>query len=252
VSSSPTPFAERISERLAFLRERADEHRQRMETDPEYRAKVAADELNREEEAKREAAEWRKRTARWEIEDARKSARIPARVWPLLDEGLEPTPAVKAVRDFMEGRETLLVLAGGVGCGKTVAACEAAERVALKQNPLVVFVKAIDLVRAGTFAESFWNELRYAHLAIIDDLGTEPLDEKGWALASLHSLLDARYDDLAKTILTSNLSLDAFLARYGADGGRLRDRLRESGSFMEIAGGSRRLPPTHWTEKAEG
>ena len=187
-----------------------------MNSDPEVQAML--------DEAERELAVAR-------VRRARVRGRIPARVVPLLDAGVRPTACVEAVRAFVASQLSILVLAGGVGSGKTVAACEAVERAGLAGSSL--FVKALDLVRAGTFDEDFWREVRTAKLLVVDDLGVEPLDEKGWALANLLALIDARYDDATKTILTTNLDADRFLARYGADGGRLRDRMREAGQFFE-------------------
>ena len=103
------------------------------------------------------------------------------------------------------------------------------------------FVKALDLVRAGTYDDAFWTRLKATPFLVVDDLGTEPLDDKGWALANIAALIDARYDSTAKTVITTNLDAGQFKARYGAsDGGRLVDRLRESAEFVQFDGASMR------------
>lgn len=70
----------------------------------------------------------------------------------------------------------------------------------------------------------------------------EPLDQGGWGLAALLDLFDRRYEDRARTILTVNVTIDAFRLRYGQDGGRFLDRLREAGKWFNVAGTSRRKP----------
>lgn len=201
-----------------------------MESDPEYRAKVEA-----------EAAE----EARLQTQFAREKrirrlqhAMVPKRLWEALAEPQE-TDAVKVVREWLETEaQTFLVIAGGVGVGKTVAAAFACQERSGSR-----FVKAIDVARAGQFNAEFWDEVNTASLLALDDLGTEPLDEKGWALAGLHALFDSRYDDALPTVITTNLTFDAFMARYGQDGGRLRDRLRECGRWVNLAGASMRTAP---------
>jgi DNA replication protein DnaC len=266
-----------VVESVSGLRERLAEHQRRMESDPAYRAEHArrlADEL-RDEEAERQRkwseAQAAARVAR--IARNREGWGMPPRVIPMLA-AVEDTDAVQKARAFMaeNNPRTLLVLSGGTGCGKTVAACVALDYATAYdpyEDPAVTgprlrrldsegrqaptprfnspgqFVKAIDLVRAGTFDAAFWESLEAASVLVVDDLGTEPLDEKGWALANLAAMLDGRYDSLRKTILTTNLPLAAFKARYcTADGGRLYDRLRESGAYVELSGKSLRQPVT--------
>ena len=168
-------------------------------------------------------------------------AAIPPRVQPHLDNPDE-TEAVQAVRAFMASDRTLLVISGGVGTGKTIAGCVALE-VAFQSDgkgPTGTFLKAIDLVRAGSFNTDFWSQVAKVPVLVVDDLGTEPLDDKGWIIANIHALLDSRYDHCLKTIFTTNLPADKFKARYGCDGGRLIDRLREVGTFISLAGSSMR------------
>lgn len=180
-------------------------------------------------------------------EQIRRTMGIPPRVLKLLGSVTE-TEAVKAAREFLgNAGRSLLLMAGGTGCGKTVAACVALDEYAtiewVNARNVGRFVKAIDLVRAGTFDSEFWDDLAEAPMLVVDDLGTEPLDEKGWALANFASLIDQRYDNCRKTILTTNLDAARFKARYcAADGGRLVDRIREAGAFVEFDGESLRVP----------
>jgi hypothetical protein len=179
------------------------------------------------------------RAAETLVRERRLDRRIPRRLWPLLG-APDETPAMRAVRSFLapEDDRVLLVLAGAVGTGKTVAC-----GVALDGHP-GLFVKAFELTQAGAFDAAFWDALRRTPLLVVDDLGTEPRDEKGWAAACLLALVDHRYDWLLKTIFTTNLDDSRFKATYcrGA-GARTLDRLREAGAFVAVPGGSRRRPP---------
>ena len=60
--------------------------------------------------------------------------------------------------------------------------------------------------------------------------------------AALLDLFDRRYDGRARTILTVNITVETFRQRYGQDGGRFLDRLRESGEWFNVAGESMRRP----------
>lgn len=226
--SSPETF--KPSSIVERMRRAAEEHDRRMATDPKYRAD--------QEQAERETREHDAWLARLEadrkrkVTEARREADgIPRRLWSLIDDPakVEDTAAIQAVKAFLGSGKTFLVVAGGVGPGKTVAAAWAAE------SRRGMFVKAIDLTRTGTYDEARWDELRRATFLAIDDLGTEPRDEKGWAAANFEALLDHRYDWELPTVMTTNLAFDAFRARYlTADGGRLNDRFREVGEFVEI------------------
>lgn len=169
---------------------------------------------------------------------------IARRLWPVFHDGApdapvgplapKPTPALLAVSRFLSGAETrtALVLAGAVDTGKTLAA----EWGAAWHGGAVV--KGIDLVRAGLYPadQGFWPRLQGEKLLVIDDLGAEPLDAKGFGVAAICDLFDRRYDAARKTIITTNLPLTEFRDRYGTGAAaRLWRRLVEVGRFIEIA-----------------
>lgn len=249
MSSSP------VARPLNTWQQRAAEHARRMEADPVYRAEVEAEERERAASEAEEKAKLADQIARADAEGRRTRADVPKRVWPFLD-APEKTAAYAAACEFaLASSETLLVLAGGIGCGKTVGACAALDAFLVEgrrktyrdgfrplgvRDPSGKVVKAIEMARAGTFDREFWDGLAGLDFLVIDDLGTEPLDDKGWLVANIRAVIDRRYDDERKTVLTTNLNLDQFKARYCADGGRLLDRLKERGAFIEIADGSLR------------
>lgn len=224
--------------------ERLRANAERLAADPGYQARLAEEEQQRQAEHARWCRELRTRALR--------AAEVPRRVTEVLGSATE-TDAVRAVRAFMLPGvpRSMLFLLGGTGCGKTVAAClglsEAIRLVDGDEGGVPSarnvgrFVKAIQLVRAGTFDGEFWGALERAPVLVLDDLGSEPLDEKGWALGNIAALLDARYDARRRTIVTSNLPWARLRARYcEADGGRLLDRVREAGAVVEFDGKSMR------------
>jgi hypothetical protein len=203
--------------------------------DPELQAKAAAEyegrvvDLPEIRRAHRER-EWRARG-------------IPERLWGMLHDGApdepvgplapKPTPALEVVGKFLSPaeRRTMLVLAGEVDTGKTVAAAWGAAWSGGRM------VKALDLVRAGLYPEDagFWPRLFAEKLLVVDDLGVEPLDAKGFGIAAITDLVDRRYDSGRKTIITTNLPMADFRARYGTGvGERLWRRMVEVGWFREL------------------
>lgn len=163
---------------------------------------------------------------------------IPERVWPMLHDGApdepvgplapKPTPALEAVGRFLSPseRRTFLVLCGAVDSGKTFAAAWGA---AWHGGGRVV--KALDLLRAGLYPADpgFWPRLHAERLLVVDDLGVEALDGKGYALTTIEDLVDRRYDAARKTIITTNGTPEEIRTRFGP---RVWRRLREVGLLV--------------------
>lgn len=174
----------------------------------------------------------------------------------VLKGSLVETPAVKTITG---GDHVMTVLAGTTGSGKTVAAVAdllsylksitgAAWKLSLdrceihelsrprpsfpkeKFNPL--FLKAAKLARWPRYEDEAMDQLLFSKFLIIDDLGVEFFDVKGSYAALLDEVIDERYANARKTVLTTNLDVAAFKARYGE---RLIDRLRESGRFVNVS-----------------
>lgn len=68
-----------------------------------------------------------------------------------------------------------------------------------------------------------WRQMFSIPLLVVDDLGTEPVDER-WGSA-IGTLIDARHDGERRTIITMNLGFDEFRERYGP---RILARINES------------------------
>lgn len=252
-----------LSSLMERMQERQAEHERRLREEPAYRAEQEAIEAKRREEEvageRRKAAEQRQALAKRRSEKG-----IPEFTRPHLDAfraGRMDAPgaaaeALRWVNRFLssEADWLFLFLAGTPGLGKTVAASWFADAPSTctepdwNGNPRQVtrevgarFVTAEELARQSTFDGEFWEAIRETPRLVIDDLGVERLDDKGWALANLLGLFAHRHARRLPTVITMNISRQVFETRYAAhDGGRLRDRLAESGWFVALEGPSLR------------
>jgi DNA replication protein DnaC len=145
----------------------------------------------------------------------------------------ESKPAIARVKAWDTNAESILVLSGPAGCGKTVAATWWAWNRA----------SYVSFVRSTTFASSsrYNNETRDSWFAapafVLDDLGTEYADSKGNYQVDLDELVDVFYGDRKPLIITTNCTLGDFKNRYGS---RIADRIRECGSWFSISSESLR------------
>ena len=131
---------------------------------------------------------------------------------------------------------TWLVLLGGTGTGKTVAATWAL-REAVRQGRSAYFRTASRLARLSGFNEGAveLEMLIGCGLLVLDDVGAEA--QTAWGSGLLQELLDARHQASARTVITSNLSADDFKTRIGE---RMTDRIREDGMVVRLGGKSMR------------
>jgi len=159
---------------------------------------------------------------------------------------LQETKAVNWVRQFaLQPKEAwCLVLSGGKGTGKsTGAAVWLHENVPMDGTPSYAtryWWSGTRIARTNGYTKDFEKMMQHKFM-IIDDLGVEYLDKNGNFLQRLDELIDERYSNYKRTIITTNLNVEAFQRRYGD---RVTDRLREGfahgGGFYEIADDSMR------------
>jgi hypothetical protein len=209
----PNPFT------LAARMDEIADHRSRLQApsaaDLANAARAAQDRADREFAAA-EAA--RKRRLR--------EAGVPAREAEALDWALEARSSLAAVQAFLRDRDAwALVLAGAIGNGKTTAACWGLMHAPGDGH----FAKAYEVAQTPA-----WEPKRQTYektgFLVIDELGAEYGDSKSFGLSNLWQILDRRYDDKRKTVITLNMSPDKFRERYGTQGGeRFFDRLRDGG-----------------------
>ena len=129
-----------------------------------------------------------------------------------------------AAAEWLVSPAWCLALLGGVGNGKSVAAGWLA-RAELERGGSVCWIRATEASTASLYgpeAAERSKRARTSDLLVVDDLGAE-LASAPWA-SWLSDVLDARYANLDRAVLTSNLDAAAFKERVGP---RLADRIRE-------------------------
>lgn len=174
-------------------------------------------------------------------ERQRRVERILAQVGPRITDdvaariragaGLTDTAAHVVVTAWLATDTPALIVSGGTGSGKTVAAIRAME-----QHTRPQFLRAL---RIGAHFER-WSADRedgtepidfHADLIVIDDLGQEPTEDRR-AMPALEEVLDQRQSARTRTLITTNLNADQIRDRYSE---RIRSRLAQIGSFRALS-----------------
>jgi DNA replication protein DnaC len=152
---------------------------------------------------------------------------------------LRDTPAMTWAQRFVSYLpKRMIILAGGVGAGKTTAAAW----IALKgQDPRPGFLRVGELERRGRYDKKLDEWLRDKTSLVIDDVGTEVLDGKGVFVSLFGEVLDGFYANRRTIVMTTNLHKEKkdkddqpqFLERYGE---RVWSRLHQSGMWGACGG----------------
>lgn len=177
--------------------------------------------------------ERRQRSERLEMLGVELDVSVHSKV--IADNGLKLGTSMRAVQRWLWRTDIkpMLVLVGGRGCGKSVAAAYAAAT----YTDSVCWYSANDLVRffSTNHAESLKEQKRakFARLTVLDDVATE--GDPVRMCAALIDILEKRKQK--KTIVTTNNHLDSdkpglesWLTRYPDP--RLHSRLAESAVFV--------------------
>lgn len=203
---------------------------------PEQLAEHERLEAERREAEEAARAKARRKAALSRLEDLPIDADIAAKV---VDGGIVETDAVKAVHRWIDalaerkGKPTLVLL-GGPGTGKTIAAGVAYSR--QRDAEYRKMRDVANLYRAG-FGEDAerWQRMLTRTLVIVDELTTERDVDLG--RAALHELIDERQPRRRATLLIANRTASEIRERYDA---RTIDRLREGAVVVSLSGKSMR------------
>lgn len=165
-------------------------------------------------------------------------AGVPARAINAMASPLD-TPALILAREWFATSLPWLVLMGGVGVGKSVAAAWCV-RAALEARQSALWVTAAELaMRAGGFdGQTYALRLKGVDMLVVDDVGTENLTD--FAKSVRDEVLAHRHEEGLRTVITTNLGGKEFGVRMGA---RLADRIRSACKAREFAGPSLRGAP---------
>lgn len=144
--------------------------------------------------------------------------------------------AIVRVTEWDPSAESVLVLSGAPGCGKTTAAAFWA--VSRQFEPQ--FLRATSFAASSRYDHERRSQWLDAGALVLDDLGSEYADTKGNFLVDFDELIDTFYGDKRPLLITTNCKQDDFKQRYGS---RVVDRLRECGAWFSVSGASLRRKP---------
>lgn len=199
----------------------------------------AWDEARQEDYERTQKLELERTRARAEasLPDRLRGLGVPSLSVEALAKG-EDTPALRQARRWKEQSELpWLLMLGDPGTGKTVAAAwvlaqhlrahppEWIPGGGPKTTPKAMFVRASTLARLSAYDakdREWFEDCCKTRLLVLDDLSAEYLSDVAKAL--FDELLDTRYGNARRMVLTSNLSAELFKERYGD---RLWDRLKQ-------------------------
>lgn len=151
----------------------------------------------------------------------------------LLGDAVEETEAVRlALGWFAEGRHRVLLIRGGVGVGKSMAAAAAMRASVQRGERSVSWHRPNDFVSAMLHSYDPKAPALGDDFVVVDDLGRETKQDFEEALCTFLE------DKTARAVLTTNMKSEEFRERYDE---RLLDRLRECCAWVPIKGASRRV-----------
>ena len=154
---------------------------------------------------------------------------MPQRIIDTLSGDLIDTDAYATVKKFIEAPRDgwCLVLSGPKGCGKSTAAAyylwEKTKQAEAELPKDRRWWTASRVARVSGFNDQLENMMKLP-VMVIDDLGVEYLDKNGYFNHRLDELIDERYSNYRKTIITTNLNPEDFQSRYEQ---RVTDRIRQ-------------------------
>lgn len=158
---------------------------------------------------------------------------VPPKLARVLAGGLRTTTALERVAQWLETDLDVLVLQGGTGSAKSIAAAWAFEFVqhrapitptGHRRSPL--WLDARSLAAWSSFDARFWSDYDNASLIVIDDAGIEENADR--LAAAIERVVNV---STARAVVTTNLGGRVFAERYGD---RVLSRIHGAGRWSCI------------------
>jgi DNA replication protein DnaC len=187
------------------------------------------------EREQRHAAEHQERTRQAREDTMERARNLPiteSDIRAIAFDELETTEPLEAVRAWLATDVPLLVMAGSVGRGKTVAACWAV----VTRNGRYMRARGFERLFAHRYGDEELAEqerVLRAGLVVVDDIGGREDSAEGLG-SYLLDLVDERRHVRTKTILITNLPRKLFAERYPDP--RLHSRLAQSATWAVTRG----------------
>lgn len=151
-----------------------------------------------------------------------KDAKIDENIKKLVDKSVEEDKGI-----FIYGDT-------GVGKTYTLHAISNSKQVDVR-NFTEMLVEFRDAIQKGCYYERL-KELIKSDYLFIDDIGSEKLSD--YVVEFLYLIINGRYENMKRTVLATNLSIEEFGNRYGD---RVLSRIGEMCIFKEMIGEDRRI-----------
>lgn len=141
---------------------------------------------------------------------------------------------VKAVENSIEEDKGLFIY-GNTGTGKTYTLYALAKNRGEVDNFVSMLVEYRDYMQKGCYFDRLTDMTRQKYL-FIDDIGSEKLSD--FVVEFLYLIVNKRYENMGRTVFSTNLSLEKFGERYGD---RILSRISEMCVLVELQGNDRRI-----------
>lgn len=140
-----------------------------------------------------------------------------------------------------DDKDSSVYFYGSKGTGKTMLSCVITNEIA-RRGQVVLFSSVPDLmadIRASFKSdntEEVINSVKNAPILVLDDLGAERATE--WVGEQIFAIINARYADKRKTIITSNFAPDELAAHFAdkTQGERIVSRIYGMCARVQIKG----------------
>ncbi len=173
------------------------------------------------------------------MSDRKEEAGIPKRFFDASLENFEVSgsqmaKAVQTCASFAQGVYKNLILTGATGVGKTHLVCAMLNRIMHDQpRKSVRYISEANLYRIirETYSEKTSERKALNRLASYDYLAIDEMGRATWSDADkrvLFDLINARYNNASKTIISSNMTPESFVGRDGGTYVGLREYLGEA------------------------